>query len=250
MKNAVLLIVIIFGLTACKTESDPVKSGEQDNKTTVKDTQKNYSGTALIMIDSFREYKTGAKVNLADNFKLTQGREIDFYMTNGATIALKGPTEGILGALLETDSEAEQWAKIGMDVLNKKANEGHVMTVRSGGEKTVWMANAVPVPFSETFCIQTGTLARLYRKGESSSSLEIDITHDDSTRTLVIPAGVNSVIDWPEGFPELGTFSLSNKAWDPSPNFTIKAVDFANIVSLIENGCTYHLSNMKMILGN
>lgn len=208
--------------------------------------EKVYSGTAMVMIDSARTLAPGSDILLDSAFELQNGRDVDFHLADGASVTLRGPVSGKLGALLETDTHVERWVNISTDMLNKSANENHVLTVRSGGnEGVVWLPFAVPVPFSGNFCIPAEASLKLYRPGLSNGTLNFNLTDGDYTVPLEIGAGENTEIEWPESLLLDKEIEFKNPAWFEKHTFRVLRLASADKVSLAKAGCSYHLQKMK-----
>ena len=92
-------------------------SSSDDNQKTVE--QIVFQGEAMVMLDSSRILSTASSLDLNSVLELTEGREVDFHLSDGATVTLRGPLSGKLGKLLEVDGTVEKWTKSAMDVLNK-----------------------------------------------------------------------------------------------------------------------------------
>lgn len=204
-----------------------------------------YQGKAMVMLDSSRILSTASSLDLNSVLELTEGREVDFHLSDGATVTLRGPLSGKLGELLEVDGTVEKWTKSAMDVLNKSANEGHIMTVRSGGAETEWIPTAITVPSKHKYCIQSGTRPSLYTLGDTYSVTEFDIVSSESSVSLSIPAGKNSAIKWPEGLPTTGSFEFEKKGWYGDNQFSITELEVFDFPSLAKAGCTDQLSKFR-----
>lgn len=203
-----------------------------------------YQGKAMVMLDSLRKLPAATSLDLNSTLDLADGREVDFHLTDGSTVTLRGPTSGKLGKLLEVDGTLEKWTKSAIDVLNKSANEGHVMTVRSGSERADWIPTAISVPSGYKYCIQAGTRPSLYTLGETSSATDFDLVSSETSVPLSIPEGKNSKINWPEDFPISGNFEFKKKGWY-SGEFSITELEVFDFPSLAKAGCTDQLSKFR-----
>lgn len=205
-----------------------------------------YEGNAMVMLDSARILPSAKSLDLNSILELGDGREVDFHLSDGATVTLRGPLSGKLGGLLEVDGTVEKWTKSAMDVLNKSANEGHVMTVRSAsGEEAEWIPNAISVPSGHKYCIQAGMKPTLYTLGKTSSAIDFDIVSEKKSVSLSIPAGVSSEISWPEGLPVTGNFEFKKKGWFGGNTFSITELEVFDFPSLAKAGCTDQLSKLR-----
>lgn len=204
-----------------------------------------YQGNAMVMLDSSRILPTASSLDLNSVLELTEGREVDFHLSDGATVTLRGPLSGKLGELLDVDGTVEKWKKSAMDVLNKSANEGHIMTVRSGGAETEWIPTAISVPSRHKYCIQLGTRPSLYTLGDTNSVTDFDIVSSETSVSLSIPAGKNSKINWPEDLPTSGSFEFQKKGWFGNNTFTIMELEVFDFPSLAKAGCTDQLSKFR-----
>ena len=241
-----LIIASVFALSACGGKSEK-PAVEVRQETQVK-SDTIYSGTAMVMIDSARTLKPGFDIPLNDTIELDDGREVDFHLADGASITLKGPVSGKLGALLETDTRVERWAKMSTDVLNKSANQSHVLTVRSGSEEgEVWFPFAVPVPFSGNFCIPAEEPLTLYRPGKSTDSLNFELSDGNQAIPLKIAAGENVEATWPDALQSDGEFEFLNPAWFDTNIFHVIRLPELDKVTLAKEGCTYHLDKIKQL---
>ena len=234
MKHIILTALLLSACGKAATDTQP-KTSEQIV----------YEGKAMVMLDSARELQAASSLDLNSTLDLADGREVDFHLADGSTVTLRGPTSGKLGGLLAVDGTLEKWTKSAMDVLNKSANEGHVMTVRSGGAETEWIPASISVPSGHQYCIQAGTRPSLYMAGKSSSALEFDIVSNETAVSLSIPAGDNSSIDWPEGLPTTGNFKFEKKGWYGGNNFSVTELEVFDFPSLAKAGCTDQLSKFR-----
>ena len=206
-----------------------------------------YSGTAMVLLDSSRILVSGTDVALEDMLELQTGRQVDFHLSDGASVTLTGPVSGKLGTLLEMDTQIERWARMSVDLLNKSANEGHVLTVRSGVEDVIWLPFSVPVPFNGNFCVPDDTKPTLYRPGTSSTNLNFELTDSSNTIPLFIEAGTNVEIDWPEELSLKAELEFVNPAWFDKNTFKVVEIPKLDRVSLAKAGCTYHIEKIKIL---
>ena len=227
-------------LTACSNGTEEKSSNITSDA--------NFPGTAMVMLDSSRAIASGTDISLNDFIELTEGRQVDFHLSDGASVTLSGPVSGKLGTLLETDTQIVRWTKISTDMLNKSANEGHVLTVRSGGGDTVWLPFSIPVPFNGNFCIPSNTQPTLYRPGTSTSSLNFDLTQGNQLVPLIVTEGTNVEIAWPENLPLDTDIQFVNSAWLVKNTFKVIQLPDFDEVSLSKAGCTYHLEMMKRVV--
>ena len=206
-----------------------------------------YSGTAMVMLDSSREFKAGTDIDLNNSMILSEGREIDFHLSDDSTVTLKGPVSGKLGSLLELDGTLEKWTQSAMDVLNKSANEGHVMTVRSAviTSEESWRPTAIQVPSDGNFCIATGTKPSFYVPGDTSSDLKFDVNSGTRKLSLTIPAGSNMEISWPDDLSLNGDVEFKNNAWFGSNKVSVIELDSFDFKALAKAGCTDQLEKFR-----
>jgi len=234
MRHIIFTALLLSACGQASTDSQPTASE-----------QTSYTGKAMVMLDTARKFPAATSLDLNSVLELGEGREVDFHLSDGSTVTLRGPLVGKLGGLLKVDGAIEKWTKSAMDVLNKSVNEGHVMTVRSGGAETAWIPSAILVPSGHKYCIQSDTIPSLYMAGKTSSSTDFDVVSGETSLSLSIPAGENSKIIWPESLPVTGSFEFKKKGWFGDNTFTITELEVFDFPSLAKAGCTDQLSKLR-----
>ncbi len=206
---------------------------------------------AVVIETSGANYKSGTVFNIGDTIEIPEDGFVRVMLSSGQVIKLPGPfRQSFRSNISKTANASHKTTKTKkLFALLSKREESTTLVVRSlkpESSKTFqdWDPFTINIPFKGAFCVVPEAKITLLRKGKSSGALAINISSKDQDIPIVLKAGKNVQVTWPEALPKTGTFSMHTHGkapWFIAYEFKVVSVENLDAPTLLAHQCETQL---------